>query len=368
MTEDGAARGFEGWLDQAGRQAAARRRARRAFDFTSPEAFAASQAALRAELRAVLRLDQAPPPAARPPRLGPAAAGSSWRTLTIEPWVGARFEALTLLPQGAPAVLLCGGLDDTPELALRPGGSLAELARRLAAAGLGLIVPKLPAGWRARLRLARKARLLGFEWLGLEVLALSRLLDAAEGLAAPATWGLAGFSRGGQAALLLAALDPRPAATAVAAWFGDRDARLLDGGDARLAAFIDSPEDEQFVPDWLPRFSDLELAALVAPRALWLGSGLDDPIVAFEQAETAFETVAATYERLGWPERAELDLFPGGHELPAAAVAEFLLGSLGRRSESLDFDLSIPAPDRRPRPKPRLSRGAQGRRRRARGW
>lgn len=343
------------WLDALIERAELQRPGRWRRDLADIESYLVSIEPGRARLRELLRLDPAPtvesPPTSRHQvgMLGPHPVCQ----LTWEGWPGLRCEALLLLADTAsrPAVVACHGLLDTAESfagLIEPNDRSAVVAALLAA-GCHVIVPRLVTGWHARLHLARKARLIGREWLGIEVLGLVRLLDRLADLPVdPAAVGAWGFSRGGQVAMLLAALDSRIAAVSVASWFGDRTARLLDTRDARQTAYLDSPEEEQFVPGWLIEFSDAELAGLIVPEPLQVTSGLDDPVVPFEQVESAFAPVAGWFRALGLSELAELELFVGGHS-PSLATVAFLARWLGCAS------VPAPAIDRPLRRRPRVS-------------
>ncbi|MCZ7600828.1 MAG: prolyl oligopeptidase family serine peptidase, partial [Gammaproteobacteria bacterium] len=168
-----------------------------------------------------------------------------------------------------------------------------------------------------------------------------------------------GFSRGGQLALLLAAIDARACATAVGSWFCQRLAKLLDTNDQRLACYLDSPEDEQFVPGWLTCFTDAELAALGAPEPLLVTHGLDDPVTPYEHVETAFAPVAALYDALGFGHLARLHLHPGGHAPAVAATLAFFAEWLALPA------LDLPAP--RPTTLSRAAPGSASRPRRGGG-
>ncbi|MBI5831292.1 MAG: hypothetical protein HZB16_03160 [Armatimonadetes bacterium] len=298
---------------------------------------------LQADLCACLRLDAAPGPGGQSPirQSAPPIAGRPVTRLVYAPWSGVSNDALSVEAEpGRPRLLLLHDLDGSPEVLLA-----TPLAQTLAAAGFGLLAPRLVPGWRARLRVARKARLLGLEWLGLEVLALRRLMDQVPSYG----WGVVGYSRGGQAALLLAALDPRPRAVVVASWFCDRDKRLLDTRDSRLTAFLDSPEDEQFLPGWWRRFDDGVLAALLAPRPLLITSGLDDPVLPFELVQDAFAAAERHYRAVGALGNLRLSLLPGGHVPQAEVTAEWLAAHLGAEVDLADMPLRPPpGPARHP--------------------
>ncbi|MCC7490958.1 MAG: acetylxylan esterase [Fimbriimonadaceae bacterium] len=361
---------LESWLDRGLAASAAARQRRAPRCNGDLEAWLAALAPLRARLIARLGLDRLP--AATAPGLQRQRLAERLERWVWQPWTGAWGEALVLHPAATaaprPVVVLTHALTSSPEAALGLGGPGREtaLARALAARGAVVVVPRLVSGWPARLRLTRKARLAGLEWLGIETLMVQRLLDAVAGEADLDADRLAavGFSRGGQVALHLAALDDRLSAVALASWFSQRATRLLADRDGRQACYLNSPEEEQFVPGWLLDFTDVQLAWLATPTPLFVSSGLDDPVVPWEQVQACFEPVAAVYAQLGLGDLAELLLHPAGHALAVAETVDFLARWLELSAAGAEFrlDASRPAGTTRPR----LSGAAQARRRRAR--
>lgn len=324
------ARQLESWLDGELAEAAAAR-APWHHDFSSVEGYLASVEPSRRRLCALYGLDRPPAPTGTAPVVEPIGRLGAYlvEQLRWQPWPPLTCDALLARPDDAarPAVIALHGLSGSPEqfLGLSGPSSTAALTARLLDAGLVLIAPRLASGWRARLRLARKSRLLGREWVGAEVNALRRLLDVLPGLRGvdPSAIGVYGFSRGGQDALLLAACDERLAAVGLASWFCDRTTKLLGAGDGEFVSFIDSPEEEQFAHGLLPEFTDPAIASLVAPDPLLITSGLDDPVIPFEHVEHAVEPLRECYEALGLDELFEVVLFPGGHEPATDATVGF---------------------------------------------
>lgn len=321
---------WEGWLDGGVAAAAAERARRRTFDLSSRAGFLEGLAVHRRALRRLLRLDDPPVATQQPPlvRSLPPWRGASVTEVRWQPWAGLTCAAVRLVPSTVPdtGVLLCGGLDDTPESCL--AGEGGRLVEGCLASGRQVVLPRLVVGWRARLRVARKARLLGYEALGLEVLALQRLLTRGPALGL-SRWAVGGCGRGGQTALWLAALEPRVAALVVASWYTERVPRLLDSGDPRLRAYVDAPEEEQFLSGLLAEFTDLETAALVAPRPLLLTSGLDDPLVPWEHVESAAAPLRTLYRRLGASSAHACVLRPGGPGWLVEPTLAFLRRALG---------------------------------------
>ena len=291
------------------------------------EAFLAAAEPRRQVLRQLLALDRLPPAPVATLRRQP--LQPPFETITWQPLPDLAADAVAARSDATPraTILLLHPLTGSPEAILEPTatGPLPALARALLTAGCQLVVPRWINDWQVRQRVARQARLLGLEWTGIELVMLQRLVDALllEGSVTAGQLGVCGFSRGGQLALLLAATDARICATACQSWFCHRVAKLLDTGDQRLASYLESPEDEQFVPGWLTAFTDASLAFLAAPEPLLITHGTADPITPWEHVEAAFGPVAELYDALGFGELAKLVIHPGGHEPAVAATLAF---------------------------------------------
>lgn len=179
-------------------------------------------------------------------------------------------EGLEVRPSGdaspiAAAVVLPDA-DQTPEqlAGLEPGlPPERQIARRLAEAGLRVIVPVLvdrrvePRMGGARMTsrefLHRPAFIMGRTLIGYEVQKVLAAVDrlAADGLRV----GVFGCGEGGGIALYAAALDPRIAAACVSGDFDDRNDVWRQPIDRNVFGLLE-------------RFGDAELASMVAPRPL----------------------------------------------------------------------------------------------------
>jgi dienelactone hydrolase len=108
----------------------------------------------------------------------------------------------------------------------------------------------------------------------------------------PARIGLVGIGQGAMTALWTAAVDPRVAVVAVVDGFQVRDRCWQEPVDRRLSGR-------------LLEFGDAELAALVAPRPLWIVPPRDSAI-AVERVTTEIDRAARFYTGLGMRDRLAL--------------------------------------------------------------
>lgn len=127
-----------------------------------------------------------------------------------------------------------------------------------------------------------------------------------------------GISGGGLVALFLAALDPRVSVSVVSGYFNTFAASVL-----AVDHCIDN-----FVPGLLPLCEMPDLAALVAPRALFVESGRDDPIFPLAGFEQAVAQARDVYAGFGVPDRFAAEAFEGGHRFDGRAAFTFLEDAL----------------------------------------
>ena len=135
----------------------------------------------------------------------------------------------------------------------------------------------------------------------------------------PERIGVIGFSMGGTHAFWLAALDARIRCAASLCAFADI-AALIDGGAHDLHGSY------MTVPGLLPSWSTGRVAAQAAPRPLFLGVGLEDPLTPKDPFETALRDVQSGYAAAGALDALSVHIErKGGHqetpEMRAAALA-----------------------------------------------
>lgn len=133
---------------------------------------------------------------------------------------------------------------------------------------------------------------------GLDVLAAHPLVD-------PARIGAAGLSYGATCTLFLAAIDERVRAAIVACYLSSwRSAHTIPWNMCG----------SQILPGQIGALEHLDLASLIAPRALLAENGISDYIFPVDAARETLASLRKVYEQLGAPPDALVhDVFEGGH-------------------------------------------------------
>ncbi|MBD0378632.1 acetylxylan esterase [Paenibacillus sp. WST5] len=130
----------------------------------------------------------------------------------------------------------------------------------------------------------------------------------------PERIGAIGFSGGGLIASLSSTLDERIKAVVVCAFTSTFRGSLLS-----MNHCIDN-----YMPAILP-YADLpELIGLIAPRALFVESGMEDPLFPVDSVREAAAVLQEIYEAEGVKGRFEVDLFPGKHEVSGRKSFDWL--------------------------------------------
>ncbi|MDQ0875262.1 dienelactone hydrolase [Paenibacillus sp. V4I3] len=130
--------------------------------------------------------------------------------------------------------------------------------------------------------------------------------------------GCMGFSGGGLIASLASALDVRIKATVICAFTSTFRGSLL-----AMNHCIDN-----YMPSILP-YADLpELIGLIAPRALFVESGIEDPLFPVASVQEACVKLQEIYHTEGIGGKFEVDLFPGKHEVSGRKSYDWLARQL----------------------------------------
>ena len=167
------------------------------------------------------------------------------------------------------------------------------------------------------------ALMLGETLAGWRVWDAMRALDylqTREDCVDPFRLGTIGISGGGLVALFLAALDSRVQVSVISSYFNTFAASVLT---------VDHCVDN-YVPGLLNLCEMPDLAALVAPRALFVEGGRTDPIFPLPGFERAIAQAREVYADFGVPEQFGTAIFEGGHRFDGTAAFAFLETTLLR--------------------------------------
>jgi hypothetical protein len=75
---------------------------------------------------------------------------------------------------------------------------------------------------------------------------------------------------------------------------------------------------------WLTEFTDSDVVSLICPRPLLVQTGKKDGIAWWPQVIEEFNAAKEHYSKLGLPDRIELDLHDGAHEIRVESGLAFL--------------------------------------------
>ena len=165
-------------------------------------------------------------------------------------------------------------------------------------------------------QLAYWAQMLGRTTVGLRVWDALRCLDYLETRpeADCSRAAILGLSGGGTTTLFTAALDERFRAAVVSGYLCQWRGCLLAMEHCEC----------NYVPGILRYLECGDLGALIAPRALLVEAGRQDPIFPLPYVREAYATVERAYALLGVPERLDRDEFEGEHRWSGAKAWDFL--------------------------------------------
>jgi dienelactone hydrolase len=255
------------------------------------------------------------------------------RWVTINLYGNLRGRAVLAVPKAAkgplPLVVAQHGIGSSPERVFGFGDSAVlyhSYGQRLCAAGYAVLAPFNITGGAPRARQTRLSLMLGKTLWGLEIAKIKRLLDYCEtraelDMARVAMWGI---SLGGAYTLFTMPLEPRIKVGVCTAWFNHRVKKMVID-DPRYSCFLSTDEEHIFIPGWLREFTDSDLVSLIAPRAFMSQTGKGDGIAWWPFVLDEYERSREHYVKLGVePERMQIDLHEGGHEIRVETGLEFL--------------------------------------------
>jgi len=255
-------------------------------------------------------------------------AGAAWLTLPLDPPLTA--EGLLAVPAGAtearpaPLVIAQHGIGSWPERTfglLDEGNHYHRYARDLLDSGFAVLAP-MNLRYEAYADVPRLCQLAGMSLPGIQMVRMQRLLD--EVLEDPRIdaqrVGMWGISWGGLAVQFWMPLEPRIKAGISCAFFNHRRHKMAAPAN-RYSPFT---TDHAFFSDWLVEFSDADAVSLICPRPFMVQHGKQDGIGYWPGIVEEFEAARGPYAKLGIPERIEMDLHEGGHEISIETGITFL--------------------------------------------
>lgn len=138
-----------------------------------------------------------------------------------------------------------------------------------------------------------------------------------------------GFSMGGFRAWQLAALAPELRACVATHWMCTREALMRPGGHTLQgqSAFA------MLHPGLAGELDHPDVAALIAPRALLMHAGAEDPLFPLDGTQAALAQLREVWAAFGAPQRLSTRLWPGGHRFETAqqdAAFDWLDAQLSR--------------------------------------
>lgn len=126
--------------------------------------------------------------------------------------------------------------------------------------------------------------------------------------------GCMGISGGGLVTAFTAALDDRIRASVVSGYINSFEASIL-----AMHHCVDN-----YVPGLSKHAEMADIAALIAPRALFVEAGDADPIFPIAASKEAYAALERVYRLLKREDRLAADFFSGGHEIHGALCYEWL--------------------------------------------
>ena len=160
------------------------------------------------------------------------------------------------------------------------------------------------------------ALMLGMTMIGLRVWDARRALDYLQTRPEvdPDRIGVMGISGGGTTTLFAAAVDTRFKAAMISGYLCTFRRSIMD-----MSHCVDN-----FIPGVIRTAEMHDIAALIAPRAMFAESGTQDGIFPIDAAEYAFAQARRAWEVLGCPDKAGHEVFEGEHQFWGKQGFEFL--------------------------------------------
>ena len=234
-------------------------------------------------------------------------------------------------PLPAPAVLALhghshGGKDES----IDPDSIYHGFARRFAEQGCVVLAPdqigfgerKLPEGKVGYRVVTHGLNMLGHTLIGWRHWDLVRALDLLEGLdtVRPDRIGVMGLSLGGETTLITTAMAPRVHAACVCGYLTSHKSTFLDREHCTCG----------HLRDLARHFEHLDLAAMIAPRPLFVDTGSKDTAFLTPEAEAAVAGLRCVYDLFERPAaHLGIEVHGGAHEISCELSVPWMLARLG---------------------------------------
>jgi len=163
---------------------------------------------------------------------------------------------------------------------------------------------------------AGAALLLGETMIGWRVYDVMRVIDYLEMRPEVDVGRVAvmGISGGGTTALFSSALDLRIKAAVVSGYFNTFRDSIMSMPHCIC----------NYIPSILKWAEMYDIAGLIAPRPLFIESGMEDPIFPVEATKRAYEKIRKIYSIFGAEDKLDIEIFKGGHEFYGRKAFNFL--------------------------------------------
>ena len=232
-------------------------------------------------------------------------------------------------PFPAPGMLCLHGHGGSKDAVLDPESIYHGFGRRFAEAGCVVLCPDqigfgerdLPEGKVTYQVLVHGLNMVGHTLIGLRYWDLVRALDLLAGLETvrSSRIGVMGLSLGGETTLFLAALQKRVRAACVCGYLTSHRITFLDRPHCTCG----------HLRDLARYFEHVDLAALIAPRPLFLDSGRQDPDFPSRHARALVRELRPVYDLFDCPRsHLGIEVHDGAHEISGRRSIPWILKQL----------------------------------------
>ncbi|WP_100406465.1 dienelactone hydrolase family protein [Bacillus solitudinis] len=181
-------------------------------------------------------------------------------------------------------------------------------------------IPEASSSHNSCFALASQLLLMGKSLAGLRVAECRRVIDYLTELDAvdSENIGIIGLSGGGLVAAYTSAVDERVKATVICGYTNTFKGSIIDRNHCL----------DNYIPGVLSFAEMPELIGLIAPRPLFIESGIDDPLFPIEQVKVAVKTLREIYQNFEASHVLDSHYFKGKHEISGEESYDWLMTQL----------------------------------------